>query len=554
MLRPRAIGAVPEETARVCRAAFPKGNLYLRLADELGTLFSDERFADLYPSHGQPAFAPWRLALVTILQFAEDLSDRQAADAVRARIDWKYVLRLELTDPGFDASVLSEFRTRLVEGEAETRLLDALLAWSREHKLLKAHGKQRTDSTHVLAAVRALNRVELVAETIRAVLNDLAVVAPEWLRALSRPAWLEQYARRAGHERLPTKETERAALMQTIGDDGYALLQALFDPTTLAWMRDIPMVNRLRQVWVQQFIIGETDLRWRTEEDGLPPASRFLSSPYDPDAHLARKSTTQWVGYKIHLTETCEEDLPQLITNVETTSAPTADGETTPTIHANLKTNDLLPAVHLVDTGYLDAQLLVDTQRDYGVDLLGPTRRDYRWQARANEGFAAKDFTIDWVKQQATCPAERTSHSWTPAVDKRHNDVIKIKFSFKDCSPCTFRSRCFQSTRRSGRRCLTVRPPDQFAALQAARQRETTADYAALYDKRAGVEGTISRGIRTCGMRRTRYIGIARTHLDHVLTAVAINILRLGEWFAEIPRPKTRISPFVRLMDQPLLA
>src|SRR3954449_13626705 len=126
-LPPRPTPPVPEPTARVARAAFPKGNPYLRLRDELGAIFGDDDFADLYPRRGQPALPPWRLALVTVLQFREGLSDRRAADAVRARIDWKYLLGLELTDPGFDASVLSEFRSRLLAGEAEGLLLERLL-------------------------------------------------------------------------------------------------------------------------------------------------------------------------------------------------------------------------------------------------------------------------------------------------------------------------------------------------------------------------------------------------------------------------------------------
>jgi transposase len=520
----------------------------------MGPLFSDEGFADLYPTHGQPGLAPWRLVLVTILQFAEGLSDRQVADAVRSRIDWKSALHLDLGDPGFDASVLSEFRTRLREGKAETRLLDLPLAWCREKKLRKAGGKQRSDSTHVLAAVPALNRVEFVVETMRAVLNDLAVVAPDGVRSPNSPGWVERHARRAGHERLPTKAVERDALVQAVGDDGYSLLQALFAPTTPAGLREVPTVSRLRQVWVQQFVVGEGGLRWRTEEDGLPPSARVLSSPYDPDAHLPKKGSTQWVGYKIHVTETCDADLPELITNVETTLAPIADGDATPRIYAHLQENALLPKEHLVDTGYLDAQLLLDTRQDYGVDLVGPMRRAYHWQGQADAGFALKDFTIDWDKQEVTSPAGRTSHSWTPAVDNRGADVIKVKFSYRDCSPCTFRPTCFRSSRRSGRRALTLRPKDLAQALQAAREREKTAEFGSLYDRRAGIEGTLSRAIRTCGLRQTRYVGMARTHLGQVLTAVALNFLRLAEWFAEIPRPKTRVSPFVHLLNQSLLA
>src|SRR5688500_10599193 len=182
-LHPQAIPPVPEETRRVAQAAFPHGNLYMRLRDELGAIYDDQLFAPLFPPRGQPAASPWRLAFATVMQFAEGLSDRQAADAVRSRIDWKYALSLELTDPGFDHTVLSEFRTRLVAGQAELLLLDTFLARVRERGLLKVRGRQRTDSTHVLAAIRVLNRLELVGETLRHALNSLAVVAPAWLQA-----------------------------------------------------------------------------------------------------------------------------------------------------------------------------------------------------------------------------------------------------------------------------------------------------------------------------------------------------------------------------------
>jgi transposase len=180
MLRLMPIESVPPETARVAHAAFPKGHQDLRLADELDALFTDDAFLALFPRHGQPALPPWRLALVTLLPFAEGLSDRQAANAVRSRIAWKHVLRLDLTDPGFDASVLSEFRTRLIAGAAESLLFETLRTWCRDRHLVKAKGRQRTDSTHILAAVRALNRIEVGGEALRHALNTLAVVAPEW--------------------------------------------------------------------------------------------------------------------------------------------------------------------------------------------------------------------------------------------------------------------------------------------------------------------------------------------------------------------------------------
>jgi transposase len=547
MLRPMLIEPVPPETARVARAAFPKGHRYLRLADELDTLFTDEAFLALFPTHGQPAQPPWRLALVTLLQFAEGLSDRQAANAVRSRIDWKYVLRLELTDAGFDASVLSEFRSRLISGAAESLLFDTLLTWCRTRQLVKARGRHRTDSTHILAAVRALNRLEVVGETLRHALNSLAVVAPEWLRAMSPPAWRDRYTRRAEDDRLPTTQTERAALTLTIGSDGWQLLSAVEHPDAPLWLREVPAVAILRRVWSQNYLWDGTRLQWR-EADNIPPAAQFISSPYDLDAHYARKHSTQWVGYKVHITESCEDDLPHLITNVEITPGPAADGETTPQIHAALQRRGLLPGTHIVDTGFLDADPLVESQDDYGIDLLGPTRLDYHWQARAGAGFDARHFQIDWDQQHASCPAGKTSISWPPAVDTRGNAVIKVKFSSQDCRRCNHVAQCVRSKTRDPRHTLTIRPQPQYQALQAARQREAPEAFQVEYTRRAGIEGPISRGTRSTRLRRTRYIGLARVRLGHILTAAGLNGVRLGEWFLETARAKTRITPFARLM------
>lgn len=211
---------IPEETARVARTAFPHGNVYLMMRDELGTLFTDDDFAALSPPRGQPAEAPWRLALVTIMHYVEDISDRQAAEAVRGRIDWKYALSLEPTDPGFDSTVLSEFRTRLVMGSAEPRRFDAILDRCRERQWLKARGRQRTDSTHVLARVRAVNRLECVGETLRYALNRLAVVAPAWLHTHSQVEWEPRYGRRVEDYRSPPRKEDRDAYAQVIGTDG----------------------------------------------------------------------------------------------------------------------------------------------------------------------------------------------------------------------------------------------------------------------------------------------------------------------------------------------
>src|SRR6266516_6632886 len=201
-LKPLPIGPVPQETARLAKAVFPKGSTFMKMRDELGMLYQDELFATLFPKEGQPALAPWRLALVTIMQFAEGLFVSQAADGVRGHLDWKYALSLELEDSGFDFSVLSEFRSRLIAGNAEYLLFETMLNYFKQRGLVKAGGRQRTDATYVLAAVRAINRVVCVGETMRAALNILAEVAPEWLRSFAPDEWDERYAHRVEEYRL----------------------------------------------------------------------------------------------------------------------------------------------------------------------------------------------------------------------------------------------------------------------------------------------------------------------------------------------------------------
>lgn len=545
-LKPQAIGPVPEETARIARAAYPKGTMYIQLRDTLGTLYEDEQFVDLFPQRGQPAEAPWRLALVCVLQFLEGLSDRQAAEAVRGRLDWKYLLGLDLGDPGFDHTVLVEFRQRLLRSKSELLLFDLLLTRLRAGGYLKARGRQRSDSTHVLAKIRALNRVEGVGETLRAALNSLAVAAPDWLMGQLQADWVDRYEHRVEDYRLPAGKQAREDYAIVMGKDGSRLLDAIYAAEAPSWLREIPAVQTLRRMWVQNFYWEAGEMRWR-DTSNIPPAGQCIDSPYDPEAHYAQKRTTSWVGYKVHLTETCDDDLPHLITHVETTPAPVADDATVPRIHEGLARRDLLPEVHIVDTGYVDAEELVTSQQQYGVDLFGPTREDYHWQARQGTGFEASQFVLDWQQESATCPAGHQSHSWTPAQDRRGQPVIKIKFALQDCRPCPSRGQCTHSHATSPRRTLTVRPHHQYEALQAARQRQATPEFKTAYNRRAGIEGTLSQGIRAFGLRHARYRGQAKVHLQQVLTAAALNLCRMHAWLIEQPRAHTRQAAFVRL-------
>ena len=244
---------IPEETIRVAQAAFPKGNAYMTMRDKFGPLFKDAEFAALFDWRGQEGESPGLLSMVTIMQHIEGLTDRQAADAVRSRIDWKYALGLPLTYSGFHYSILSPFRDRLLAGGQEAILFDRVLERFKEHGLIKGKDRQRTDSTHVLAAVRNLNRLECVGETLRRVLDDLARVAPDWLLAQVAPDWFDRYGARFEAYRLPKEQADREALQVQIGQDGFHILTAIYGDTAPIWLREIPAVEVMRQVWIQQY-------------------------------------------------------------------------------------------------------------------------------------------------------------------------------------------------------------------------------------------------------------------------------------------------------------
>jgi transposase len=543
-LHAEPVGPVPEETARVARAAFPKGNVYMQMRDVLGVIYDDASFRPLFAARGRPAESPWRLALVTVMQFAEGLSDRQAAEAVRARIDWKYALGLELTDPGFDFSVLSEFRARLVGGSAEQVLLDALLAACKARRYLRARGRQRTDSTHVLAAVRVLNRLECVAETLRAALNAVAGAAPDWLRDLAPPEWFERYGRRIEEYRLPRGAEARQAYALGVGADGMRLLEAIDGPAAPPALRLLPAVGALRQTWVQQYVTLDGRLQMR-EPKNMPPASAQLESPYEPEARYGTKRDRSWTGYKVHVSESCDDAGPHLLTHVETTTAPATDVEQLAAIHRGLAESDLLPREHLVDAGYVRAPNLVDSRQDHRIDLVGPIYEDHQWQAKAKQGFDVAHFRVDWDARLVTCPQGSISVRWCEMETARGRSMVHVAFSPADCTPCPARALCTRA--RTGARSLTLQPRAEHEAIQAARQRQQTPEFAGQYASRAGIEGTLSQGVRAFGLRQARYRGLAKTHLQHVATAAAINIVRLTDWLNRVPRATTRCSRFTAL-------
>ncbi len=561
--------------------------LAVQVRDRLGQWLDDEQFAAAFGVRGRPGWPPSRLALVTVLQRAENLTDRQAAEAARTRVDWQYLLGLPLDDPGFDHTVLAEFRARVAAAGLEQAALDALLARLTADGLVKAGGKQRTDSTHVVAAVAALNRLELAGEAVRAAVEALAAAHPDWLaQRICVSDWARRYGTPMTSWRPPASEARRKELAIAYARDGYALLEAVYDSSAPAWLREIPAVGVLRRVLVQNYarIItedGREVIRRREKEpdgDGLPPGHLRIASPYDTDARWGVKREEFWLGYKLHVSETCDDpppctcqaaaaagaapgtagagagaqdrrhdrDCPQpvfpnLITHVVTTDATVTDNQMTSAIHGDLTAKSLAPGRHYLDSGYLSAAALVAALTTWGIALIGPLLADTSAQARAGTGYARADFAVDYDTRTVTCPQGNASASWSPCA-QRGKDAVVATFSASDCGPCPARGQCTTGKRRQ----LTLLPRDLAEAQAAARAAEKDIPFQADYARRAGVEGTMHQAA-SHGARRARYRGLPKTRLDHTYMACALNLLRLEAFWNGTPLDRQRTSHLARL-------
>jgi transposase len=546
--------------------------LAVAVCDRLGQWMSDEQFAEAFGTRGRPGWPPSRLALVTVLQMAENLPDRQAAEAVRTRLDWQYALGLPPEDEGFDHTVLSEFRARVAAGGMEEAALDALLAKLSADGLLKGGGKQRTDSTHVIAAVRALHTIELAGESVRAALEALAAACPDWLAArFCVSDWTRRYGARIDSWRLPAGKTERDKLTLEYARDGYALVSACYQDTAPAWAREIPAVQVLRTVLLQNFMItgdrqGREVIRRREPglESGVPPAHIKISSPYDTDARWGGKKDMFWLGYKLHITETCDDPpacgcppdpaaarpgrcahdvQPNLITHVATTDATVGDAVMTTPVNQALHGKGLAPARHYLDSGYASPEHMLTAARQYGITLVTPLLAGTSRQAREKNGYDRSAFTIDYGARTVTCPQGQASHSWYPTAI-RGKPAIVVQFAAATCRPCPARAQC--TTARGGRG-LTLPPRDLHDLQATARAGQDSRDWQDDYKRRAGIEATISQAVHVTGTRRTRYRGLPKTRLEHAYSAVALNLYRLDAYWNDTPIDRTRSSHLARL-------
>lgn len=539
-LKPQPPRAMPPETGRLGVKLLAADSPYRWVGEYLYERCREEDFADLYPAEGQPGLSPVDLAFVTAFQYLEGMSDRGAAEAARLRLDWKYALHWPLEYAGFNFSVLSEYRARLIAGGAEARVFEHLLNALRARGLLKPRGRQRTDSLAILTRARTLNRLELVVETLRVALRALLQADAPWTRATVPPIWEERYAARCVAERL--SERERSELEREIGQDGQWLLDRLAAETTPEALSQLPAVQVLRTVWAQQYAVRESgecggsggsnrrEVVWR--QGGDYDGWTQIQSPHDPEARYSRKRDSEWIGDKLQVTETDDDDQPHLVTDIAMTSSVLVDPLALGEIQTRQAARGVSPAERFVDAGYVSGETLEESAKR-GEDLVGPAPQDQSPQALlpSGDGLTLDQFQVDLEQHRVICPAGERAAKWMP----RAKGGATVVFAPAVCATCPLRPRC--CTGRGGRK-LTLTA--HYAALHAARVRQQTADFKQRYRQhRGGVEGCLSVLVRGHRIRVNWYIGRAKNHLRALFVGVAVNLRRAVRWLAG-KRPQVR--------------
>jgi len=508
---------VPEDTSAVGRAILRPDNVYRRIGDHFDELLPDERvFAPMYADTGRGAIPPLLAALVTVFQMLEKIPDRLAAEMVAARIDWKYALHLPLTYAGFHFTDLYAFRVRLIEHELEQAFFNETLARLKALGLIKRRAKMRTDATHILAVVQRLTQLELITETLRVAVEAATRVAPAWAERELPPVFRERYSGRQSEYGL--SDTEVKARLAQAGKDAFWFLDKV-NRATPKLVRELPEVETLRTVFGQQF----------PEGPGHPPAKRpsgsdVIESPHELEARYAVKRGQPWHGYKMQVTETCNDDRPNLIVDLEPTGALENDSPELRNIQERLAGRDALPGEQYVDQGYMSADNLVQSAQ-MGINLMGVPLAD----TQGPEGFRQADFQIDETGEAASCPAGQRSTVCGRRKGKQGGPpYTQLRFAGSTCRQCRFFGQC---TTSSQGRSLTLHP--HRLLLYKRRAEALTEEFQERMHIRAGVEATVSELARGHGLRRARYRGEVKLRLQAAFTAVAANLKRTFQWMAQ---------------------
>jgi len=506
---------IPEETRRLVEPLLAADSVYRLVGNEIDEVISDEDFLDMYATEGRPAVNPVLLAMVSVFQFLEKLPDRAAAEAVVMRLDWKYALRQELTWTGFHYSDLCNFRKRLLEHGREWVVFERLVTYLRDRGYIKGRGRQRTDATHVIGLVARLSRLELVWETIRVTVRALVDADASWVSKYLPVSFVDSYSQRRWDYRLSKAKIRQR--MGEAGQEGYWLLDQV-DGHGSDELKALAEAKQLRRVLAEQFTRGEDG-----EAKPRPPGEAkgdVFTTPHDPEVRYGYKGGQGWVGYKLQVTETADEDA-RFITDVEIVPAMRQDNQCLAAIQDRLVKRGLPPMKQYVDQAYMSGRHIADSLTK-GIDLRGYVREG---NTSKPEGFRLRDFQIDVEQRQAICPAGKKQVKWVKAKPGVKN-LIAFHVGFgTQCQSCPYFGPDLCTDRPNGRHLGVNAYHD---LIQARRQEASTEAFKEEMNTRAGVEGTVSELVRGHGARRSRYRGRKKNQLQVLLAASAANLKRLA--------------------------
>jgi transposase len=508
---------IPEQTREVVDAILPMDSVCRLLGNQAEKLIDEAELSRMYHREGRGGINPVILSFVLILQFLENLPDRQAGLMVVMRMDWKYALRQTLTWEGFDYSSLCNFRKRLYLHGQEFVIFNQLIEHLKQAGYIKSK-RQRTDATHVLGAIERMSRLELVWETLRLALAALINVDAKWVIAQLPPSFVTDHSEKRGDYRLSQTQIEKAML--DAGRDGKWLLAQIDRFGQPDW-RKLPEIALLERVLDEQFEPPH-------EDSGTPMKTKanitacgdVIASPHDADVRYSEKGkTTKWQGYKVQVTETVDDDLP-LITDIGIHSAIESDSPALDSIQHRLFQRGLLPDQHYVDRAYCNGKTLASS-RQRGVDLRGAVGS----YSRKPLGFRLEDFHINLETRTARCP----QGNWAAVFNPSSQDDVAFHVRFgKQCQVCPVRIHC--TTEKRGR-SLELSPYHDL--LTQRRHEQQTDEFAKEMYARARIESTICELARKHGLRQSRYRGQHKVQLQAAFAAVAVNLKRLARYLVK---------------------
>jgi len=515
-LKTRFPAEIPEATRVLVEPLLAEDSVYRLIAQEVEQMVGDEAFEDMYAEEGRPAVNAVVLALITIFQFLEKLPDRAAANMAVMRLDWKYALRQEVSWPGFHYSDLCNFRKRLLVHGRDGVVFESILAYLRERGYVKAGGKQRTDSTHIVGQVMALSRLEVVWETIRVALHALISTDAPWVLKWLPSSFVELYSVRRSDYRL--KDSEVAPALHKAGEEGQWLVSQVMT-TGSQTLQALPELALLRRVLEEHFApnaAGQLQTRPAGQVTG-----DVISSPHETEARYGNKGSHAWIGYKLHVTETIDADLgARFITDSTVTPAFIQDNTSILDIQQHLIERQVPPAQQYVDQGYMSGANLA-ASLEACIDLRGFIRDG---NVTKPKGFRLPDFSIDVAHRQATCPAGKQAIGWSAVDPKIRNNVAFLVSFGKQCQDCPFFGPNLCTDKKAGRTIAISRQHDLITARRA--QSKTEAFHQEM-QQRAAIEGTLSELVRAHAARRARYRGLPKNQLQANFTGAATNLKRL---------------------------